>query len=72
MGSVKRKFEKAVYAGKRLSVALRPSLNEELNLVADRTLERMLGHKTVPACIAGPEIADEIVGQIGRSLRGYH
>ena len=38
---------------------------EVWNLVADRMLERMLGYKAVPACIAGPEIADEIVGEIG-------
>jgi hypothetical protein len=35
------------------------------NSVADYTLERMLGHKAVAAGIAGPEIADNVVSQIG-------
>src|SRR5271155_4307354 len=32
----------------------------------------MLGHETVAAGIAGPEIADDVVGKIGRRFRGYH
>ena len=42
------------------------------NLIAGETLERMLGHKTIAAGIAGPEIADNVVTQIGRRLCGDH
>ena len=35
------------------------------NLVTDQTLERMLGYKTIAASVAGPEIAHDVVGQIG-------
>src|ERR1700691_4342405 len=40
--------------------------------VTGKALDRMLGHESVTAGIAGPEIADEIVGKIGGSFRGYH
>jgi hypothetical protein len=36
-----------------------------LELVTDQTLERMLGYKTITASVAGPEIADDVVGKIG-------
>jgi hypothetical protein len=35
------------------------------SLVADQTVERMLGYKAITAGIAGPEIADDVVSQIG-------
>ena len=35
------------------------------NLVADQTLKRMPGYEAIAAGIAGPEIADDVVGQIG-------
>ena len=34
-------------------------------LVADQTVERVLGYKAITAGIAGPEIADDVVSQIG-------
>src|SRR5277367_4928084 len=37
----------------------------EWNSVTDQTLKRMLGHKAIAAGVAGPEVADDIVGQIG-------
>jgi hypothetical protein len=32
----------------------------------------MLGHETVTAGIAGPEIADDVVGKKSRSFRSHH
>src|SRR6266850_6450605 len=41
-------------------------------LVAGQSPERMLGHKTVTAGIAGPEIADDVVGNKSGSFRSHH
>ena len=52
----------------RLTNAVRPPVGKpknEWNLVTNQTLERMLGYKTVAAGVAGPEIADDVVGQVG-------
>ena len=40
--------------------------------VAGEPLERMLGHEAIAAGIAGPEIADDVVGNISGSFRGDH
>ena len=40
--------------------------------VAGEPLDRMLGHETVTAGVAGPEIADHVVGEVGGSFRGHH
>jgi hypothetical protein len=40
--------------------------------VAGKPLERMLGHEAVTAGVAGPEIADDVVGNIGGGFRGHH
>jgi hypothetical protein len=44
----------------------------EKELVAGKSFEQMLGHETVTTGVAGPEIADEIVGEIGGSFRRHH
>ena len=41
-------------------------------LVTGKSFERMLGHKTVTASIAGPEIADHVVGNVSGCFRGHH
>ena len=46
--------------------------NDGFALVVGRPFERMLGDEAVTAGIAGPEIADEIVGEEGGSFRGHH
>src|SRR6478735_3506125 len=40
--------------------------------IAGEPLDRMFGHETVTAGIAGPEIADDGVVEVGRSLRRDH
>ena len=35
------------------------------NSVTSQTLERMLGYKAIAAGVTGPEIADDVVSQIG-------
>ena len=41
-------------------------------LVAGKPLERVLGDKTIAAGVAGPEIADDVVGNIGGRFRSDH
>ena len=41
-------------------------------LVAGKSPQRMLGHEPVATGVAGPEIADDIVGNKGGSLRRHH
>ena len=40
--------------------------------VAGKSPQRVLGHETITAGIAGPEIADDVVGQIGGRFRRHH
>ena len=47
----------------------RVTLND---LIAGKSLERVLGHETVTAGIAGPEIADDVVGQISGRFCRHH
>ena|ERR1017187_8147476 len=55
--------------GKKVWLARRPGLQ---TLVAGKPPQCVLGHETVAAGIAGPEIADDVVGNVGGSFRGYH
>ena len=40
--------------------------------VTHEPLHRMFGYETVTAGVACPEIADQMVVQVGRRFRGYH
>jgi hypothetical protein len=42
------------------------------NSVTHEPLHRMFGYETVTTGIAGPEITDHVVVQVGGSFRGYH
>jgi hypothetical protein len=40
--------------------------------VAHEPFHRMFGYETVTTGVAGPEIADQMVVQVGGCFRGYH
>ena len=40
--------------------------------ITGEPLDRMLGHEAVTAGVAGPEIADHVVVQVGGSFRSHH
>ena len=40
--------------------------------VTGEPLDRMLGHETVTAGVAGPEVADHVIVEVGGSFRCYH
>src|SRR3954453_9836695 len=43
-----------------------------LNLSTSWPVDRMLGHKTITASVAGPQIAHNVIGEIGGRFRSYH
>jgi hypothetical protein len=42
------------------------------NSITGKSPQRVFGHETVTAGIAGPQIADDVVGKISGGFRGYH
>src|SRR5258708_5091955 len=53
----------------------RPSTTLSLRdhaLVTGKPPQRVLGYETVTTGIAGPEIADDVVGNVGGSFGSYH
>src|SRR6202047_2238024 len=40
--------------------------------VADEPLDRMFGYESVTAGVTGPEVADEVLVQVGGRFRGHH
>ena len=53
-------------------LSLENAVDAAAGSVAGKSLDRMLGHEAVTAGIAGPEIADDVIGKISRSFRSYH
>ena len=61
----------------RISENKRAPIGRAATLLRDESvtgepLDRMFGHETVTTGVAGPEIADQFVVQIGRRFRGDH
>ena len=46
--------------------------DEAYTSVTGEPLDRMLGHESVTAGVAGPEITDHVVVEIGGSFRCHH